>query len=121
MKRVVGVLGVCAVTALAGCDLISFSSRVGCDELSSAKWKSDPLVRTYEFAEAIDRCGVLNGRSRAGIEKWLGESELFREGRQMGWVLSAETDEDSLLSEFPMITVTTDRNNEFTAFDIFRP
>lgn len=121
---VVAALGVCAVAALAGCDLVSFSSRVGCDELSSVKWKSDPEVRTYEFAEAIDRCGVLEGRSRAEIEQWMGESELFRGDRELGWVLDAEDDEGGIVSdfpEFPYISLTKDKNNEFTKFFISRP
>ncbi len=124
MKRLVAGLVVCAVTTLAGCDAVTFSSKVGCDELSSAKWKSDPDVRTYEYAEAIDRCGVLDGKSRAEIERWMGESELFRGNRDLGWVLTAEDDRGGIVSdfpEFPFVSVTKDKDNEFTEFDIFRP
>ena len=112
------------VTALAGCDAVTdavtFSSRVGCDELSSEEWRLDREARTYEFAEAIDRCGVLDGKSRAGIEQWMGESELFSGDREMGWILYAEEDEDGSLSDFPMVTLTRDNSNEFTRFYIVR-
>lgn len=121
MKPFLEVLAVCSTAAFAGCDVVTFSSKVDCDELSSEKWKSDPEARTYEFAEAIDRCGVLDGKSRAGIEEWMGESELFSGNREMGWVLTAEDDEDDTLSDFPMVTLTKDRNGEFTRFNISRP
>lgn len=39
----------------------------------------------------------------------------------MGWVLTAEDDEDDTLSDFPMVTLTKDRNGEFTRFNISRP
>jgi hypothetical protein len=100
--------------------MVGFSSKVECDELSSAEWKSDPDVRTYEYAEAIVRCGVLDGKSRAEIEDWMGESELYSGNRLMGWILDAEDDESSLESEYPEITIEKDRNNEFTKIYIFR-
>src|SRR5262245_17448153 len=98
---------------MAGCDLNPFSSKVACDDVNSSEWKSGPSARTYEFAEAIDRCGTFKGKSRAQIERWMGPSQYYANKRQMGWDLDAEDNGDSLDSDWPMITITLDRNGKF--------
>lgn len=119
MKRSLAILGVISIVGLAGCELPTFfSSRVSCEDVTSAEWKSEPDARTYEFAEAIDRCGVLEGKSRAEIEEWMGPSQYYNEKRYMGWDLDAEGTGGSMESDWPMINVTLDKTGKFQEISI---
>lgn len=110
------------IACLSGCGPGFFRGEMACDEVSSSRWKSDRQERTYEFADAIVRCGVLDGKSRAEVKDWMGGQDYYPEGtRSMGWDLEAEFDEDSLESEYPMISVELDRKDRVKSAYVNKP
>ena len=92
---------------VAGCESLGiFGSSVGCDELSSPKWKSLANGERKDEANAIKRCGTLDGMTESEVESWMGRPiersiNVYNKNRIDSWLIGSSPEN----SDLPEISV----------------